>query len=462
MSFLDKMKRGHSRAMLVGGAFAILAAVLMPEDSLAGDLKNPPLPTPAPRIEAKIAAIEPMRLAPLRALTQTEMEYARVAWRYFENNTNEKTLLVNAAHKYPSTTMWDTASYLVGLISAHKLAIIDDAEFHRRIDGALRSLQKLELFDGRLPNKAYNVRTLKMSTYSNKPDKRGLGWSALDLAHFLVPIAYLIRNHPDHVPAIEKVLERWDTQALVKDGRLIGSAVRKSKTPGKGKAKGKADKGKTIFVQEGRVGYEQYGAGAMMLFGLDAAAAAQFHTFATFKTVGDVDIPVDTRDLGNGAASFATSEPYVLTGLDLGFNSTSLRLASTVYRAQEQRYRDTGQFTAVSEGHISIKPYFTYSTVWGGGEPWAVMRLDGSRMDDLRTISTKAAFGWHALFETEYTTKLIASLEDLAQPEKGWMEGRYELDGSPNKSTTCNNNAIILASLAYRQFGPLMQHDKGT
>ncbi|MBP0614443.1 DUF3131 domain-containing protein [Jiella mangrovi] len=456
MNLLDTLKRGRSQAILVGGVFVTVSGVLVREDSMAGSLNNPPVPRPAPRIEARIAAIEPMRLAPHRALTEREMEYARIAWRYFENNTNSKTLLVNAANKYPSTTMWDTASYLVGLIAAHKLAIIDDAEFHRRLSGAFQSLKTMELFEGRLPNKAYNVRTLKMSTYANKPDKRGLGWSALDIGHLLAPLAYLKLAHPEHAPDIAAIIDRWDLEALVQNGELIGSAVRKE--TGKGKSK---SRGKTIFLQEGRVGYEQYGAKAMILFGLDASKAADAYRHLTLQTVGGIDIPVDDRHLGNGSASFATSEPYVLRGLDFGFDTTSLRLASNVYRAQEQRYRDTGQFTAVSEGHISVKPYFTYSTVWGDGDPWAVMRLDGSRMDDLRTISTKAAFGWHALFETEYTTKLIASLEDLAQPEKGWKEGRYEFDGSPNSSTTCNNNAIILASLAYRQFGPLLQHDKG-
>ncbi|MEM7467178.1 MAG: DUF3131 domain-containing protein, partial [Pseudomonadota bacterium] len=36
-----------------------------------------------------------------------DLEIAKIAWVYFQNNSQEKTGLVNSANKYPSTTMWD-------------------------------------------------------------------------------------------------------------------------------------------------------------------------------------------------------------------------------------------------------------------------------------------------------------------------------------------------------------------
>ena len=39
--------------------------------------------------------------------TKEELEMARVAWKYIENNFNEKTGLTAAAHKYPSAATWD-------------------------------------------------------------------------------------------------------------------------------------------------------------------------------------------------------------------------------------------------------------------------------------------------------------------------------------------------------------------
>jgi len=43
-------------------------------------------------------------------LCHADLEIAKTAWKYFENNYNPETGLVNAVDNYPSTTMWDTGS----------------------------------------------------------------------------------------------------------------------------------------------------------------------------------------------------------------------------------------------------------------------------------------------------------------------------------------------------------------
>jgi hypothetical protein len=52
-------------------------------------------------------------------LTPEEMEIARRAWDYFTSFTQEKTGLANSVGRYPSTTLWDTASYVSGAVSAY-------------------------------------------------------------------------------------------------------------------------------------------------------------------------------------------------------------------------------------------------------------------------------------------------------------------------------------------------------
>ena len=104
-----------------------------------------------------------------RVLSEEEFEWANVAWQYFENNYQENTGLVNSVDGYPSTTMWDTASYLMGLISAEKINIISTEEFELRMEKALTTLARLPLVDGLLPNKAYNTQTLEMVDYANNP-----------------------------------------------------------------------------------------------------------------------------------------------------------------------------------------------------------------------------------------------------------------------------------------------------
>lgn len=205
------------------------------------------------------------------------------------------------------------------------------------------------------------------------------------------------------------------------------------------------------------MGYEQYAAKAMMLFGFDTYRAYNAETHLMAKTVQDQPIPVDTRLHRNVTPAFTVSEPYLFDGLEFGFDARSLRFATAIYNAQEARHRDTGVLTAVSESHIDVAPYFIYSSVWGGGAPWAVMTFKGDRMDSKRTVTTKASFAWNALFGTEYTRKLVSAVAPLGDPERGFPEGIYEIDGTTNTSVTVNTNAVVLAALAFRAAGPLIR-----
>jgi hypothetical protein len=227
---------------------------------------------------------------------------------------------------------------------------------------------------------------------------------------------------------------------MVEDGQLVG---------------GNMVDGAPRRDQEGRVGYEQYAAKAMMLYGFDMYRAYQADTHLMVQIVAGQPIPVDDRLHRNVTPAFTVSEPYLFDGLEFGFDTRSIRFASAIYRAQEARWTETGTFTAVSETHIDVAPYFVYSSVWGGGAPWAVMTFRGDRMDSRRTISTNTACAWEALFGTDYTRDLVAHVAPRGDPEKGFPEGIYEADGTTNSSVTTNTNAVVLAALAFRAFGPL-------
>ena len=58
-------------------------------------------------------------------LSEREKRAAKVAWHYFEKFTQETTGLANSVGNYPSTTLWDTASYIAGLVAAYELCIIE-------------------------------------------------------------------------------------------------------------------------------------------------------------------------------------------------------------------------------------------------------------------------------------------------------------------------------------------------
>jgi len=198
----------------------------------------------------------------------------------------------------------------------------------------------------------------------------------------------------------------------------------------------------------------------MMLYGYDVINAYDAEAHLMAQHVEGHAIPVDDRLHRNTTPAFTVSEPYVFDGLEFGFDDRSHRFATTIYRAQETRWRETGQLTAVSESHLDEAPYFAYSTIWGGGAPWAVMTFSGDRIDSKRTVTVKTAFAWDALFGTQYTAELVTALAELGDPNRGWPEGIYEIDGSVNGSFTTNTNAVVLASLAFRGFGPLSRADQ--
>lgn len=386
--------------------------------------------------------VTPLPLAIVGETSKDDLAYAQIAWRYFENNTHPETGLVNSADKYPSTTMWETGSYFVAVISANLLGLIDEQEAKARLSLTLDTLTKIRLFDDILPNKAYNVQTAELVNYANKPVERGLGWSALDIARLVGTLAQITQHYPELAPQVSTLLDHWDLDQMVEDGQLIGGNLANEVL--------RRD-------QEGRVGYGQYAAKAMMLFGFDMYRAYDAEEHLMIKDVLGQPIPVDDRLHRNVTPAFVVSEPYVFDGLEFGFDARSHRFATAIYKAQEARYTETGILTAVSESHLDEAPYFVYSSVWGGGAPWAVMTFQGDRLDSKRTVTTKTAFAWYALFGTEYAKELVTALAPLGDPDRGWPEGLYEADGSTNESVTTNTNAVILAALAFRAYGPLIR-----
>jgi hypothetical protein len=327
-------------------------------------------------------------------------------------------------------------------MSAQRLGVIERDEAVARISLSLDTLQDMRLFDGVLPNKAYNVRTGELVNYANEPVERGLGWSALDIARMVGALGHVEANYPELAPKTATLMARWRLSDMVEDGQLIG---------------GNMIDGNLRRDQEGRVGYEQYAAKAMMLFGYDMYRAYDAESHLMVQDVQGQPIPVDTRLHRNITPAFTVSEPYLFDGLEFGFDARSHRFATSIYAAQEARYHDTGILTAVSESHIDVAPYFIYSSVWGGGAPWAVMTFSGDRMDSRRTVTTKVAFAWDALFGTDYTRELLAAIAPLGDVERGWPEGIYEVDGTTNTSVTVNTNAVVLAALAFRAYGPLIR-----
>lgn len=390
------------------------------------------------------------------ALTEREFEMAKAAWSYFVARYQEDTGLVNAVGAFPSTTMWDTASYISSLVAAYELCLIDKREFDTRATKLLGTLRNLDLYKGEAPNKVYNAKTGEKVNYANEPGE--VGMSALDIGRMLVWLRILKERHPHLANSVDNVPMRWNFCNLAnEDGRMNGAFLN--------------GKGQTTYVQEGRLGYEEYAAKGFALWGFDVSKALMPEPIA-YTTIYDVDVPYDGRDpriFKN--QNYVLTEGYILEGLELGWDlptdqshdgmvATSgwrAEFANRIYLVQQRRYEQTGILTARSEHQVNGKPFFVYDTIFADGYAWNTLDPTGEYQPDRAAVSAKAAIGLWALWETDYTDLLFESVADLYEPDLGFYEGLYENGNGFIPLQTANNNGIILAALLYKVQGPILQ-----
>ncbi len=457
-------------------AFAIMRAVdqAIPPTPQAPLPQAPPasekLPgTPAPLSPASSPAARAIDPGPLpeerataKALTPAQQRLARDAWSYFERNTRESGL-TDSVTGFPSTTLWDLGSSMMAAIAARELGLIDERTLTRRMARLLDSLARAQLIAGTLPNRGYDTRTVTPVDYDGKPlnavsdgkplnavgDGRPLtaahgGWSALDLGRFGVPLQILAWRAPALSGRIRALLGRWRLEAATQGGELRS---------------GELKEGVVVRSQEGRLGYEQYAAASLSLLGLDVARARDFRRHLLPVAVSGQKVPSDDRAPAQhgGVQNPVLSEPWILLGLEFGLDEDSRPLARAVLLAQEARAKETGLLTAVSEDNLDRAPFFVYATLLDAGQPWRVYDTQGRDQPTLRTLSTKAALGWAALFQDAYVERLETAAEEAGMKGKGLYSGRYEQGDGFNQAMTANTCGIALEALAYRLRGPLLR-----
>ena len=108
----------------------------------------------------------------------------------------------------------------------------------------------------------------------------------------------------------------------------------------------------------------------------------------------------------------------------------------------------------MSEDAINVAPYyFYYYCVYCSGEPFTInVHRPGTSLDEPRWISTKAAFGWHALLPNAYTWSGVEAVQPALAAE-GWSSGVYEGTGESTGTLTLNTAAVIMESALYRRLG---------
>jgi hypothetical protein len=362
-------------------------------------------------------------------------DMARASWNYLDAHYSPASGLVSATADWPNTTMWDIGAQLLGFYAAKELGILAPGEYKKRMSTTLASLEKMELYNNVAFHRLYSSKDASVNTAA-------LGWTATDLGRFFAAMKILALREPEYAAQIERIVRRNDFKAMVRGGYLYGDEVDKS--------------GKEKSFQEGRIGYEQYMATGFNQWGANAGNAASLGKNGRAVKVLGVDLLADRRNQDR-----ILSEPFILQGIEFGFSPEMQQLAANVLKAQQARFDSTGQITMVSEDAVAVKPhYFYYYCVYCSSKPFVVnIANPGLELDAPRWVSTKAAFGWHALMPSDYTKKATDYVAPALDPQRGWASGVFEGTRESTKTFDVNTASVLMEIALYQLRGrkPLIE-----
>ncbi|MBV4365772.1 DUF3131 domain-containing protein [Erwinia phyllosphaerae] len=384
-------------------------------------------------------------------LNTEEQRWATIAWRYFENNSQAGSGLVNGEDKRPVASLWQMGDVLIALTAARQLNLIDDAAFDQRLTLLLGTLNQMPLTPAKLPNLLYNTQTVKMVGYGNTPQV--IGWSSRDIARLLMALRIVAAFHPEYSEYLERTLLRWDFCRLVDDKGQLYSGQMQDK--------------KLITRAEGRLGDSEYSAAGFGLWGF--ANQQSLRPPAQHVIINGLALDIDARDpRTTWTPSAITTTPYALSGIEYGWELPGAdrdvinllrQRASNVYRVQEMRWEKEKILTARSDFSISAPPWHVNDTIFANGYAWNTLSDEGKWVPRLAQVSTRAVFGLWTLWDTPFTDALMKMTRLQNDPARGWFEGRVEATGSYNRAITLSTNAMVLEALFFKSnMGPLLRH----
>jgi len=351
--------------------------------------------------------------------------YAEIAWRYYSPGVgvNPTTGIHRAKLDWDAITDWNTASYIIATIEAHRLGLIESNGtwgFKDRIGKILRYLLTRELtvnlgvgnwpywayyWDGR---PYYNPVYL----YTDVSDSGRLLY-ALDI----------LRNHdPGFTEQVQQVYQRCKTAY---------------------------DAMSTIIDRHANY-YGVLEAVGFSAFGYDKSKITNvFENWqGQFKNVEGQMLP----------QTGTVTEPTLHGVLELGLGGKFFEYTRRIYEAQKARWERTGQLSGWSEGCHPVHEFVYECILMENGEKWIIAKHDGTRVNIDPLMYTKVAFAYLAIFgENPYTTSLFNAASKLSHIRYGFGEATFEngesaislwgsnLEGFYADST----NQIILAAARY-------------
>lgn len=398
------------------------------------------MPTRVETTEGIILSKDFPPLPQARELTFDEAVWARVAWQYFINNT-QLNGLVNAEDKQPWFSLWSSGSYLLATISARQLNIISTQEFDQRIAAALTILSELPLLPSQLPASAWRADTLEpLGTESAPP---------VDVARLLVPLQILQWRYPQHAFAVSELLARWRLADL-----LQANAPQNATLP------------VTRWVmrdddRRSSYGYRLYAAMMLRMINTPAGlAVSQPPDGIKMVEIDGVSVPDEGLRTPWGKQPSLMSLPYLLSGLELGFDARSGEIAWRIMQIQQQRTGESSRRPAISTDYAEQAPDFVNAQPGAQPLPRSEQTaeddtLPQASLTDRPLSSTRSAFSWYALFRNSWSEAQRQHMLPMLEPGRGWKAG-FNPDNSVNAHIDADTNAVVLESLTYISHGQLL------
>lgn len=394
----------------------------------------------------------PGRLGPLN---EEELRWAKVAWRYFQNNTQPVTGLVNAQDNYPTTSLWQIGDTLVALTAARQLGLVKPQEFDQRLSKILATLSNLPLTPPGVPNLLYDAAKGTPITPDHQPYPTG--WAVRDISRLMLGLRMVASYSPEYASFIDRIILRWNFCPIVTpDGQLQNA---------------RAEQKQWRKQVESDVGFGSYSASVFELWGFQPAPIEE----APFKNaiINRIPIAFSAEDPRvSGVPVVVESTPYLLDGLEFSWKlpaptgatvSLQYQRAQAIYQVQESRWQRDKLLTARADFARTEAPWLVHGSIFANGYPWNTLADDGTYRPDLALLSTRAIFGLWVLWDTPFTDALMQLGRWHNDEQRGWFEGRYENGGGHNRAFSLTTNAMVLESLFYKSnYGALIRKSPET
>ncbi len=365
--------------------------------------------------------------------TDDLMADARQAWTFFERFTLAGTGLTidtadvqeNETWLHREMTMWDIGSVLAGVMAAHELGLIGDADLTARAALVVDALPVTPIGGMMLPGAVIAPDTGAVLSRD---------FNACDTGR-LLSVLRTLDAHPLTAGIAADKVAAWDLASVVVAGHVHSvSGGRLEDRFGSHcahyTARAFRDRGIAAHSPYDGTGEGPWTDRAMRLL----------ESLSGFDPLG--------------------AEPLLLEALEMGPTDATDLLADVLYGVQRREYEATGTLYCLSEAPLNRAPWFTYQGLGFApeGERWLV----NATSDDPRfatpefrretlLVNTKAAYLWSAARPGGYATRLVRHVRDRARLEGlGFAPGVFAASGlgMPGYADV-NTNGIVLEAIAF-------------